>query len=248
MSAKPSEVTKLHKSIVSVLKTRGNPEIAVAQEKYMKGVLSFYGIKAPEARILYRELKPLWENCDIEIQIALSWKLLESSFFEEKDLAVCILAKCLKKCSQNLDISWMHELESRFASIVTGWATCDSLCSQVFRPMLTNKSLRKKIVSWKSAENPWLQRASCVSFVNEARHGNYTDDILKVCHSTILNSHRFVQLGTGWVLRELSLVDIEIVTDFILQHKSRFIAEGLRYAVEKFPVDRKKSLLNALKP
>jgi 3-methyladenine DNA glycosylase AlkD len=59
--------------------------------------------------------------------------------------------------------------------------------------------------AWKDSTNVWKQRAACVSFVKLARHGKFNDDILGICAQTVRNPYRFVQLGTGWVLRELWL-------------------------------------------
>lgn len=102
---------------------------------------------------------------------------------------------------------------------------------------------RRCIVAWSRARNPWQQRASAVAFVNEARHGRYNPEILSVCRNLVGNPDRFVQLGMGWVLRELFLADRQAVMAFIDRHRSGISREGLRYAMEKMPVATRKRLL-----
>lgn len=58
-----------------------------------------------------------------------------------------------------------------------------------------------------------------------------------------MDSERFVQLGVGWVLRELSLADLKLVTKFIEKNKRHFSREGLRYATEKMSKRDKESIL-----
>lgn len=104
-------------------------------------------------------------------------------------------------------------------------------------------SLAEVVRQWKDADNLWQQRSSCVSFVKLARFGEHNDVILDICATTVKNSERFVQLGTGWVLRELSLADLDLVTDFIKNNYSCFSREGLRYAIEKMDKNLRAELL-----
>lgn len=63
-----------------------------------------------------------------------------------------------------------------------------------------------------------------------------------MCSRIVKTPERFVQLGCGWVLRELSLVDRPRVLKF-LEDNERFISsEGWRYATEKLPPSLKASL------
>jgi 3-methyladenine DNA glycosylase AlkD len=89
-----------------------------------------------------------------------------------------------------------------------------------------------------------MQRMAAVSFVWLARHGNVTNEVLRVCKSTVRNPERFTQLGTGWVLRELWLVEPNRVEKFISENYLYFSREGLRYAIEKMPEGRRKRFLN----
>jgi len=60
----------------------------------------------------------------------------------------------------------------------------------------------------------------------------------------VRDSQRFVQLGVGWVLRELSLADHDLVVNFIKSNYAYFSREGLRYAIEKMSGAQRTKLLS----
>eukprot|EP01126_Amoeba_proteus_P054491 TRINITY_DN6709_c0_g1_i3.p1 TRINITY_DN6709_c0_g1~~TRINITY_DN6709_c0_g1_i3.p1 ORF type:complete len:153 (+),score=24.78 TRINITY_DN6709_c0_g1_i3:651-1109(+) len=106
-----------------------------------------------------------------------------------------------------------------------------------------NEKIGYQIQKWKDSKNLWEQRASCVSFVKLARHGNHTNIILDICSETVKSSERFVQLANGWVLRELYLASPEEVVSFIKENYIYFSREGLRYATEKMNAKQRSYLL-----
>mmetsp|Transcript_34584 Transcript_34584/g.33792 ORF Transcript_34584/g.33792 Transcript_34584/m.33792 type:complete len:80 (+) Transcript_34584:590-829(+) len=61
------------------------------------------------------------------------------------------------------------------------------------------------------------------------------------CGVTIRNEERFVQLGTGWLLRELSQNDHKKTSAFIKKNIKYFSSEGLSYAIEKMDKEDKTS-------
>ena len=129
------------------------------------------------------------------------------------------------------------------------WATCDGLSSKVLRKMIDcddSGKMASIVALWSDishSDQIWIQRSSCVSFVCLARHGHFNNLIIEICTRCIQNKERFVQLGVGWVLRELSLADLSLVVDFIKGHYHHFSREGLRYAIEKMDDGMKQELM-----
>jgi 3-methyladenine DNA glycosylase AlkD len=60
----------------------------------------------------------------------------------------------------------------------------------------------------------------------------------------VKNPERFVQLGTGWALRELWLAEPRKVRAFLRDHYPHFSREGLRYAIEKMPPAQQRTHLD----
>ncbi|MBI5415051.1 DNA alkylation repair protein [Candidatus Peregrinibacteria bacterium] len=210
-------------------------------EKYFKGVIKFYGLRNPEVKEIFQKFWGEIKNLSIHEQKNLTFELISSEYAEEKQFAILILNKIANKIDTNV----IHELAKIIDHHVYDWATCDGISGRVIRHLiLRDPNVAKEVVSWKDAESLWRQRSAAISFVNIARFGKYNQEILEICSEILKNPERFVQLAAGWVLRELSLADLDLVVDFIKKNYHYFSREGLRYAVEKMDGKLKKKLLD----
>lgn len=201
-------------------------------EKYFLGAIEFIGVKGPRMKAIERDLRALWKNAPVQERAALGFALQRSRYMEERQIGQIVLESACKKLDPG---AVLDELEPIFDEHCRDWATCDALAGRVLRSMLPDAKARKRIVSWSKARNTWRQRASAVAFVNEAKQGTYDDDIIEVCARIVKTDERFVQLGCGWALRELSLADRPRVLQFIADNAAHMSREGLRYATEKLP-------------
>lgn len=233
-------MTSLQKTIQFELKKNASLENKKKYEWYFKHVIQFYGLKSPEIQKIFREFWKEISPLSLEKQIELAFSLFSSEFAEDKQFAILILQKQAKK----LPISIITDLEPLIDKYVYDWATCDTFSSKVIRHLIArDKSVEKRVISWKDAACLWRQRAATISFLSVARHGKHNREILQICRTTITNPERFVQLGTGWVLRELSLADLDLVVKFIKKNYHHFSREGLRYAIEKMDEPLRKEIL-----
>jgi 3-methyladenine DNA glycosylase AlkD len=208
-------------------------------EKYFLGAIKFIGVKSPRMKPIERALRSTWASAPVDEQAAFGFVLQTSPFMEERQIGQIVLERVVRKLAP-LDV--VQELEPIFDEHVRDWATCDALAGRVLRYCLVDEKARKRIVSWSNARSTWRQRASAVAFVNEAKHGQYDREILDVCERIVNSRERFVQLGCGWVLRELSLHDRPRVLKFLQDYKREMSAEGRRYAIEKMPASVKAEL------
>lgn len=224
-----------------------NPTHAEQMERYFKHVHPFYGIKSPALRSMIKSVQSQYKTeWTAESLLETSEQLLSASHGEKKLLGVYLLGvpSNLKIIQREPQV--IETLGTFIDNHVQDWATCDVLSSQVVRKLITSNPnvYTTKVQAWCRSSNDWKQRASCVSFVCLARHGEYNDVIIDIVTNVIQNQFRFVQLGAGWVLRELSLADEAQVVNFIKSHYNEFTREGLRYAIEKMNKPLQKKLLN----
>lgn len=227
------------KSVRAALDAEASAETKKRGEKYFLGAIEFIGVTGPRMKAIERTLRPSWKSASIDDQLAFGLALQSSGFMEERQIGQLVLDRVVKKVNKPALVA---ELEPIFEAHVRDWATCDALAGRLLRYCLDDDKAHKRIIGWSKSKNRWMQRASAVAFVNEARHGHYDDDIIDVCSRLVKTPERFVQLGCGWVLRELSLVDRPRVLKF-LEDNDRFISsEGWRYATEKLPASLKTSL------
>lgn len=247
----------LAKTISQSLQKLADPTIAVGKKKYFKGVCEFHGIKTPVAnkalKLYLPSLQQLYESHGRPGIHELCKTLMASKFHEEKCAVPFIMKSVLDKKPSQLglvDVDFLGKEVFR-TGIVFDWATVDTLSGQVLHYALindgnhSNTKVSQTLVEWasNSASPLWQQRASCVAYVKLAKHGNHTDDIIKITDLCVKNQERFVQLGVGWVLRELWLAEPQLVVDFIVDRYSNFSREGLRYAIEKMDSQLQTKLL-----
>jgi 3-methyladenine DNA glycosylase AlkD len=209
--------------------------------RYHKSLQHFHGLRAAAMQQLFKEFyRDEVAGLASEVQFELSVSLLGDPYSECKQCAALLL----QRLESQLSAEHLRRLEPTLDLHMYDWATCDSLSGRVFFSMVKREAACLEVVrSWKQVPNLWRQRASCVSFVKLGRHGQHTEVIFDICESTCHNPERFVQLGTGWVLREVSLVDLDRVVAFLKRNYAYISREGLRYAIEKMEPPLRKQLM-----
>ncbi|HEY4222169.1 MAG TPA: DNA alkylation repair protein [Myxococcota bacterium] len=221
----------LTEDVVARLEKRADAATKAWGEKYFLGVIELIGVKRAGVNAVLREVLPAAKALSSDALVHEALVLLRDPRMEPRQIAIDLL----HRRKRDLDPDFVDVLARIFDGHVRDWATCDGLSGRVLRPLLPNASARKKIVAWSRSDNLWRQRAAAVSFVNDCKTGLYDDDIIAVCARIVKNPERFVQLGCGWVLRELYLVDAPRTLKFLDDNAKHISREGLRYATEKMP-------------
>jgi len=237
-----SKVVELFQSVKTTLAASADKAKAKSSERYFKNLLPFYGFSAPSLKTLFKSFySEQFSQASAEEHFELASLLIRSEYWEEKEMGVQLLNKNISFLNKT-HVSHLGEL---IDTSVNNWGVCDNLCGKVLFEMIKrNNEITELLREWKDSPNMWRQRASCVSFVKLARFGKHNQIIYDICASCVKSPERFVQLGNGWVLRELGLADKKGVIKFIEDHYDHFSREGLRYAIEKMDGSTRQSLLN----
>lgn len=233
------------KNIIKEIQTNwfniSNPNNKLILEKYFKWVVKFIWVKWPWIKSVFNIHKKNIFSLNNSEQNDIWFELIKSQYFEMKQIWIMIFEKKYKK----LDENFLSIMENLISDHIYDWWSCDCLSSKVFGNMIRNNNKFSIILSkWSNHNDTWRKRASCISFVKNARFGQYNNLIINICNNCINSNERFVQLGMWWVLRELSLADKMLVMNYIKQNYIKFSREWLRYAIEKLDKDEQKGLLN----
>jgi 3-methyladenine DNA glycosylase AlkD len=230
----------LLKSVQRDLKRVADPATKAGAERYFKNAVKARGVKRAGVTAIERALRPRLLVLSHQARMELALTLLRAPTLEDRQVGLGVLAREIKA----LPDDFVDEVAVLFDDVVRDWASCDMLCSKVLRPLVVRSpDARKRVVAWSRAANPWRRRAAAVAFVNEARTGDYDAAILHVCARIANDPDRFVQLGCGWVLRELWLASPDTTVAFLQKHMTSLSREGLRYAIEKMPKNEQARLL-----
>jgi len=79
-----------------------------------------------------------------------------------------------------------------------------------------------------------------------ARKGQFLDEVYSIAEALLADkSDDLVQKANGWVLREAGKTNPDRLESFLLAHYSNVPRTTLRYAIEKFPPEKRKAILHA---
>ena len=239
--ANPSAVERdIERAVRKRLQRDASAASKKSYEAYFKGAVSFVGVPRPKVTSAERDVRPLFTALAPDARVRAALHLMRADEMEVRQVGLGVLAREMK----TLPDAFLRDVEHHFDEVVRDWASCDMLCGKVLRGLIVRSSKNASAMKrWARAKNLWRRRAAAVAFVNEARRGHHDAVILAVCTQLVNDDERFVQLGCGWVLRELFLASPQKTVDFIEAHVASMSREGLRYAIEKMPKREQKRLL-----
>jgi 3-methyladenine DNA glycosylase AlkD len=216
-----------------------NVEIARHFEKFFKTQDGgygagdrFLGIRAPPLRKLakaYRDLH-LEETID----------LLRSPFHEERMTALFILIDRFKTSPGDLRRQ-IYEIYLSHTDFINNWDLVDVSAEHVVGGYLWEKD-RKPIADLSRSTALWERRIAIVSTFYFIRRNDFVDT-LKVSENLLDDRHDLIHKAVGWMLREVGKRDIHVEEAFLGRHYRVMPRTMLRYAIEKFPENRRKAYL-----
>ncbi len=189
----------------------GDPEIAAGAAAYMKNISSFYGLKAPDRRMLiaaFIKQYGLPEVSEIDVIIDSAWK---HPMREMQYAAMELLVKSRKSSDE-----FRIELYERMITNKSWWDTIDYIAPHLvsfhFDHFVQTKS--PVIKRWMESDNIWLQR-SCLLFQLKAKAK--TDENLLFDLISKLAGHKafFIRKAIGWSLREYAKTNPASVIQFV---------------------------------
>jgi 3-methyladenine DNA glycosylase AlkD len=236
------------KRIIKTLKAAGSPDRAAQSRVYFKDYedVRFYGLSAPEVRAVEREffasVKGVWA---LENALYLCDLLIREPQLEAKHVGIEVLARFKRQFTLGLLDNIRGWLADDHCS---SWATTDCLCSLVLAPFLQrHPELIEEMNRWAHDENLWVRRASAVPLTGLARRGQHLDKIYEIAKALLGYPEDLIHKATGWLLRDAGRTDSARLEAFLLQHGPQIPRTALRYAIEKFPPEKQKLLLQKTK-
>lgn len=227
-------------SLLQELERLSNPMRQESARRFFKEAVDPFGIPAANVRAIsktyYPQLKELdkatlFDECEqlfrtgkLEAAIvACDWSLRAKKQFAPDDLSVFL--------------SWIEKY-------VTNWAVCDTFCNHTVGELLMRyPDLAPSLLPWTQSHNRWLRRAAAVSFIVPARKGLFLEMALDVAASLLHDPDDLVQKGYGWLLKEASKPNGPAVYAFVMAYKNEMPRTALRYAIEKWPGEKKKAAM-----
>lgn len=228
------------KDIRKVIKNEKNPVQAGVLRRFFKTGKGqygegdvFYGIKVPVQRRIVKSFNKLAID-DIK-------ELIKSKVHEERLIAILILVEQFKSGDENLKkIIYKTYLDNR--KYINNWDLVDLSAPNIVGDYLLNRD-RKILYQFAKSNDLWEKRIAMLSTFTFIRN-NLFNDSLKIAEILLNDEHDLIHKAVGWMLREIGKRDIKTEEGFLRERYKIMPRTMLRYSIEKFPENKRKSYLN----
>ena len=192
----------------------------------------FIGIRVPVLRALVKEYA--------DLSVAQILILLRSHIHEERLLALLLLVDSFSKGDDAVRKS-IYELYLKHTEFINNWDLVDSSAEHIVGAYLMDKS---KAVLYRLAEsaNLWERRISIMSTFHFVKHHEFSET-LKISKMLLFDRQDLIHKAAGWMLREIGKRHLPAEENFLKVHYKSMPRTMLRYAIEKFPEQKRQRYL-----
>lgn len=192
----------------------------------------FLGIKVPTTRAVVKsywkeltlnDLKECVINPYHEVRLAALLALVEMFSHSKKDRAF------QKEC---VDFYLSH------TDRINNWDLVDLSCYPLLGVWLLDKDKSLLYDLARDGKTIWEQRIGIVSTMTFIRHGQL-DDTFSIADILLHHPHDLIHKAVGWLLREAGKKDEVALTEFLKSRHKTMPRTMLRYAIEKFPEEKR---------
>ncbi|MEY4464186.1 MAG: hypothetical protein RLZZ81_1157 [Pseudomonadota bacterium] len=190
----------------------------------------FIGVTVP----ILRKIAKNYYNLDIE---DLS-RLITSEFNEERFLALAILIMQYQKAQ---DKEFFYNFYLNNIKYVNNWNLVDASAHHVVGAYLWDKEKDYLFILTKS-KILWERRIAMVATWYFIKN-NQLDTTFEIAKLLLNDKHDLMHKAVGWMLREAGKKDEKQLIDFLDRYISQMPRTAVRYAIEKFPEEVRKNIL-----
>jgi 3-methyladenine DNA glycosylase AlkD len=193
----------------------------------------FLGIKVPVLRKLAKEYS------DLDDQSVL--KLLQSAIHEERLLSLLILTRkyCRGTDEEKKKIYGMYLTNTPH---INNWDLVDLSAEHIVGHFLMKRS-RQPLHKLAKSSSLWERRIAILATFHFIKRRQYTET-LKIAKILVADEEDLIHKAVGWMLREMGKRDSEAEEEFLKKHYKKMPRTMLRYAIERFPDQKRKRYLN----
>lgn len=227
--------------IIDRLWSLGDPARARVSQRFFKTGPGEYGagdvfagLTVPQTRALAKELR--------ELPRAEALKLLHAPLHEARLLALLILMEAYAKGGERERES-IFNLYLRNTRRINNWDLVDVSAPAIVGEHLLgrDRSVLDRLVRSGSL---WERRIAMLATLAFIRRGELADT-LRLAEALLGDDEDLMHKAAGWMLREVGKRSLAAEETFLDAHAAAMPRTMLRYAVERFPLERRRHYLLA---
>ncbi|MGB0495321.1 MAG: DNA alkylation repair protein, partial [Kangiellaceae bacterium] len=195
----------------------------------------FLGVRVPVIRQQVKKFKKL--------KLKQSLELLTNDYHEVRLFAVLKLVDLFEKGTEEekKEVYTQYLKNTRW---VNNWDLVDSSAHKIVGAYLYDKP-RDILYRLSDSKLLWDKRIAMISCYYFIKRDDF-NDTLKLSEIYLTESHDLMHKAAGWMLREMGKRNFELEDQFLAKHYKKMPRTMLRYALEKFPKERKQAYMKGL--
>jgi 3-methyladenine DNA glycosylase AlkD len=225
-------------NIHSVIKSHANPSKAkllqgffkTGKGEYGEGDI-FLGLTVPVSRTIALQFSDLSFP---EIK-----SLLGSKIHEERLIALLILVHNYEKHPERRESVFDFYIAN--TKHINNWDLVDLSTPRIIGAYLVDKE-RDILYEFVNSHNLWERRIAILSTFMFIKNKDFKDS-LAISERLLDDTHDLIHKAVGWMLREIGKKDKSVLVSFLKKHYRAMPRTMLRYAIERFPEQERKSYL-----
>lgn len=229
----------MNENIQKQIEQLGNKEYAARLRKYFKTGKGeygegdrFLGIQVPVLRKIARKYR--------KISIGEVSELVKSQFHEERLFSLLVLVESFKRANDK-DKKIIYTLYLSNTKFINNWDLVDASAGHIIGAYLLTRD-KKPIYALARSKNIWERRISIMSTSYFMKYNRFVDT-LNIAEMLLGDEEDLIHKAVGWMLREIGKRDFELEERFLGKYYKSMPRTMLRYAIEKFPEERRKIYL-----
>jgi 3-methyladenine DNA glycosylase AlkD len=217
-------------------------------QRYFRGdhKLKFYNTGTQPMRAFVRSIYSAnRDHWTLKEAMTLADELIADPYLETKSVGIELVARFHRDFTPNLLSRWKRWLAAGHSA---NWATTDTICGMLIGSLLVKyPELADRLRAWSKDRNMWVRRASIVGLIPLLRKGMALDIAYEIARTLHSDEEDLIQKAVGWVLREAGKKDARRLEEYLLSEGPAIPRTTVRYAIERFPIGKRQSLLAATK-
>ncbi|UCH66924.1 MAG: DNA alkylation repair protein [Ignavibacterium sp.] len=192
----------------------------------------FLGLKVPLQRKIAKQFSDL-ELSDLK-------QLLQSKFHEDRLISLLILVDKYQKADEKgKEKVYNFYLQKR--KHINNWDLVDLSAPKIVGKHLLDRD-KEVLYKYAGSKNLWERRIAILSTATFIKNKKYKTT-LELADILLNDKHDLIHKAVGWMLREVGKMDTKLLEDYLKPRYDKMPRTMLRYAIEKFPEQRRKKYL-----
>ena len=169
---------------------------------------------------------------------------LKSPIHEERLTALLVLGEKFARTKKENEKKEIVEFYLKNKKFVNNWDLVDSSADKILGNHLLNEKTNRKIIYNLADSNYlWDKRIGVIATFAFIKKMQFADTFA-LCEKLLNDKHDLMHKACGWMLREIGKRDEKALEGFLHKHANKMPRTMLRYAIEKFPEEKRKSYLS----